>query len=178
MERSKKLIEVFFLSRNFSDDEMRVVFETVMSMGYSPENRGFLEIPAESFTRSRGQYNAGIILNYICRFRRTEAVGVLKEDIYFQNLNFVFGLASPTAKVAVVSLTRMRPEFYGQPKDEELYFSRIKKEIRHELGHLWGLGHCHTPGCVMSFSNSIQDVDRKSDKFCNFCLKQLGRLYY
>ena len=54
----------------------------------------------------------------------------------------------------------------------ELFLSRLKKEIYHEFGHVCGLSHCKPP-CVMSFSNSIKEVDRKSEFYCEKCLRKL-----
>jgi archaemetzincin len=49
----------------------------------------------------------------------------------------------------------------------------VEKETLHELGHILGLEHCPNPRCVMSFSNSIYDVDRKEARFCEMCKKKL-----
>lgn len=171
-------LEVFFVNSNFSDLEVDTVFDVVESLGYKPEDKGYISLPRDSYSFERSQYNAGMILKYVSYLRKGKALAVVKEDIYFQNLNFVFGIASPTAKIALVSFVRLNPEFYGYPFDKDKYVIRIKKEIIHELGHLEGLVHCNTSGCVMNFSNSISDVDLKSDRFCATCLKQLGKSYY
>ena len=42
-------------------------------------------------------------------------------------------------------------------------------EAVHEIGHLLGIGHCPEPTCVMHFSNSLYDTDRKSPMFCGQC---------
>ncbi len=111
-------------------------------------------------------------MKFISDLSKSEiSLGIMKEDIYFGNMNFVFGIASPTALSCVVSLYRLDPEFYGFPQDEELYFSRVQKEIIHELGHVLGLLHCEKTSCVMSFSNSIYDVDRKTKFFCENCAR-------
>ncbi len=82
-------------------------------------------------------------------------------DLTVPGLNFVFGLADPARGAAVISLARLYPEFYGQPRDPRRFKERAVKEAVHELGHLLGLGHCPDPACVMSFSNSLADTDRR-----------------
>jgi archaemetzincin len=67
----------------------------------------------------------------------------------------------------------LRQSFYGLSNDKNLFLERIKKEATHELGHLFYLGHCRNPNCVMYFSNSILDTDKKSKFFCEKCQKIL-----
>jgi archaemetzincin len=96
-------------------------------------------------------------------------LGVTGVDLTAPGLNFVFGLADPRGRVAVISLARLYPEFYGQPRDPRLFKARAVKESVHELGHLLGLDHCPDPACVMAFSNSLADTDRKGPGFCRRC---------
>jgi archaemetzincin len=49
------------------------------------------------------------------------------------------------------------------------FYDRAVKEIVHELGHTFGLGHCPNSKCVMHFSNSLADTDLKEAYFCNMC---------
>jgi archaemetzincin len=96
-------------------------------------------------------------------------LGVTGVDLTAPGLNFVFGLADPRGRVAVISLARLYPEFYGQPRDPARFKARAVKEAVHELGHLLGLDHCPDPACVMAFSNSLGDTDRKGPGFCPGC---------
>ena len=64
------------------------------------------------------------------------------------------------------------------------YLNRIGRDIAlrargqgglHEVGHaLFALRHCNNPKCVMSFSNTIFDVDRKSKEVCKNCKTRAG----
>jgi len=51
----------------------------------------------------------------------------------------------------------------------------VATEAVHELGHAFGLQHCGNPECVMFFSNSIMDTDRKGWHLCQQCRARLPR---
>ena len=132
---------------------------------------GNLPLPADCL-EGRRQYPGEPFLAVLAA-ARTPAdeviLGVTGVDLYVSGLNFVFGLADPKGRGAVISLARLYPEFYGQPRDPQLFKARALKEAIHELGHLWGLGHCPDPACIMFFSNSLADTDRKGPGFCASC---------
>ncbi len=135
-----------------------------------------MEIPMELFERRRFQYSAQGLLELVSRAgkgRNRISLGVIEADIYHPGLNFVFGLARP-GEAAVISLCRLRPEYYGPRADAELFRMRVVKEASHELGHVLGLDHCRSFSCVMFFSNSIADTDRKSHEFCRSCKERLS----
>lgn len=134
-------------------------------------------VPQSAYQPGRGQYNASIILNAIREGGRNKgwkAVGLLGVDIYSPGLNFVFGQADASGTVAVVSLARLRNEFYALPPDEDILVERAVKEVVHEVGHLLGLAHCKDPNCVMFFSNSLTDTDRKGNHYCQSCREKLA----
>ncbi len=134
-------------------------------------------IPPEAYNAARGQYLSTAFLGAL---RRKYPEGALKAlavadvDLYVPSLNFVFGEAEKPGRVGVISLTRLRPQYYGQPEDKQLFTERMIKEAIHELGHTFGVWHCLYPTCVMFFSNSLADTDRKSSEFCSRCAKQLN----
>ena len=126
-----------------------------------------LEIPSEAFNVERSQFLASVILNEMKSHLPSEALktlGVTDVDLYVPDLNFVFGLADALGSVAIISLGRLRQEFYGLDCDDELFQNRIVKEAIHELGHSLGLAHCQHANCVMTFSNSLLDTDKKSQR--------------
>jgi archaemetzincin len=100
-------------------------------------------------------------------------LGIVDLDLYVPRLNFVFGEASQ--RVAIISLTRLRDEFYHLPKDESLFRKRVLTEAVHELGHTYGLEHCRIPQCVMFFSKSLIDTDTKGPDFCPKCKNKISR---
>jgi len=129
-------------------------------------------LPEAAYQSSRGQYNASMILDALRPVvwkRGWKRVGIIDADIFATGLNFVFGQADLSGSTAVVSLRRLGNEFYGLPGDENLLVERAAKEIIHEVGHTLGLVHCKSRTCVMYFSNSLTETDRKGMMFCPQC---------
>ena len=102
-----------------------------------------------------------------------KVLGIVDIDLYAPGLNFIFGQADMTSGVALISLCRLRQEFYGLPSDDVLFLDRAAKEAIHELGHTFGLEHCKNARCVMHFSNSLADTDLKQAIFCSKCRPKL-----
>ena len=130
-----------------------------------------IEMPIECYNPIRGQYNSTCILKKLNAKRIT--LGVSEEDIYADDLNFVFGEAEVNGSRAIVSTYRLKFN-----ADGELLKRRLVKEAVHEIGHVLGLRHCSNRTCVMCFSNTIFDVDEKSDKFCKRCSNILESLKF
>jgi archaemetzincin len=135
-----------------------------------------LPIGAFRKNEARGQYLSRDILRVLSVRKESAEVllGVADVDLYADSLNFVFGEADPSSRVAVISVTRLRQSFYGLQNDRKLLLKRAGKEVVHEIGHVLGLSHCVDPSCVMFFSNSLADTDRKGDDFCKRCLASLS----
>jgi archaemetzincin len=131
--------------------------------------------PVYAFNKKRNQYLSTAILNAVMEQKETapyeKILGIVDHDLYVPELNFVFGEAS--RKAAVISLTRLRQTFYHLTEDQNLFHQRVLTEAVHELGHTYGLGHCSNPRCVMFFSNSLKDTDRKGSEFCQKCKNKL-----
>ena len=137
-------------------------------------NEEKLPLREETFDKKRRQYQSHIILSEVqsCAVKKTRlerVLGVVDADIFVPKLNFVFGEAACPGKAALISLWRLKPEFYGEPPNMELFLERALKEAVHEIGHTLGLRHCPRTSCVMHFSNSISDTDIKQNLFCDKC---------
>ncbi len=94
-------------------------------------------------------------------------------DLYKTSHQFVFGDANEEQRIAIVSLHRLRSDFYGERTDANLLFQRMVKEAVHNLGHALTLKHCYNARCAMYFSNSIYDTDNKLSHFCDVCEKRV-----
>jgi len=133
-----------------------------------------LPLREKDFDKKRKQYRSNAILSEIQGYAAKKTglnrvLGVVDADLFVPELNFVFGEAACPGKAAVISLWRLKPEFYGDAPNMELFSARTLKEAVHELGHTLGLRHCSRSSCVMHFSNSIFDTDIKQSLFCEQC---------
>ncbi len=128
---------------------------------------------AQAYDPERRQYHSSKLLVSLKKSKRSKrderVVGVADVDLYVPRLNFVFGEADVLSGTVIVSLCRLRQEYYGLDPDETLFLERATKEVVHELGHTFGLGHCPNNKCVMHFSNSLADTDLKEAHFCSTC---------
>ena len=134
---------------------------------------GFTEL-SQAYNPERKQYLSSKLLACLGKSEENErVVGIADVDLYVPRLNFVFGEADMNSGTAIVSLCRLRQEYYGLPADENLFLERATKEVVHELGHTFGLEHCPNSKCVMHFSNSLADTDIKEAHFCLRCRPEL-----
>jgi archaemetzincin len=156
---------------NVADEIMEGLKDRVGGIFHCPVEikTGFSDL-AQAYNPERKQYLSSKLLASLEKSGGDErVVGIADVDLYVPRLNFVFGEADIVSGTAIVSLCRLRQEYYGLDPDEALFLERATKEIVHELGHTFGLGHCPNNKCVMHFSNSLADTDLKEAHFCNKC---------
>jgi archaemetzincin len=140
-------------------------FDTVVRTGVS------VPLRPEWCDPTRGQYRADPILDLLVE-REDGAhwiLGIADVDLFAPGLNFIFGQATVGGCCAIIGLARLRPEFHGHSPDPDLFRRRTLTEAVHELGHIAGLKHCPNPECVMHFSHTLEDTDRKGPDFCDRC---------
>ena len=128
--------------------------------------------PSFAFNVTRQQYSSTEILASLAQRETPDTwrlVGVTTLDLYIPILTFVFGEAQLAGKCAVISLHRLRDEFYGLPPSILQLRERMLKEAVHELGHTLCLPHCEDYQCVMSSSHGVELVDLKTSRFCRNC---------
>jgi archaemetzincin len=121
------------------------------------------DLPEDAYDTLRRQYHALKIIQAIAARNKMNNgfnLCVVRDDIYFHRMNFIFGLADPINRTALVSSYRLAGTNL---------IDRLVKEIVHELGHLTGLGHCPDPRCVMHFSNTLENTDQKTSNLCPTC---------
>jgi len=129
--------------------------------------------PVPAFDRGRGQYSSTLLLENLPVAENGTTLAVTDLDLYVPVLTFVFGEALLSGPKAIVSVHRLRPEYYGLPIDDSLLKSRLGKEAVHELGHTFGLVHCPIPDCVMYSSSYVEEIDLKGAGYCPQCRREI-----
>ncbi|MBE0566291.1 MAG: hypothetical protein IH621_10060 [Krumholzibacteria bacterium] len=136
-----------------------------------------LAVPDATFDARRGQHDSSLVLATaldLCPPDATRLLVLTGLDLAIPMLTFVFGQAQLDGRGAIVSLARLRPEFYGLPPAPAVLAERLRKEVLHELGHTCGLVHCTDQGCAMSLSVNIVFIDRKKARLCRDCGARLA----
>jgi archaemetzincin len=139
----------------------------------SIEESSYLD-PSFAFDTYRNQFNStSIIAALLERSERFtgKIIGITTVDLFVPVLTYVFGEAQLDGRIAVLSTYRLREELYGLDPNPKLEQIRLLKEAIHELGHTFGLIHCHNPECVMHSSTSAEEIDIKGKDFCEECAK-------
>ncbi|MEO0075206.1 MAG: archaemetzincin family Zn-dependent metalloprotease [candidate division WOR-3 bacterium] len=132
--------------------------------------------PEYAYEHRREQYFSSRILEQLTKLIPNDGLkilGVTDVDLATPVLTFVFGEAQLNGCAAVISIKRLRQEFYSLLANQQILLERASKEAIHELGHTFGLLHCDEKECVMHFSANITGIDRKELNFCSSCLSVL-----
>lgn len=120
----------------------------------------------------RKQYYSTLILKKLADqspHNAVKVIGLTDVDLFIPIFTYVYGEAQLGGKACIVSTYRLK-EGVAFPTDEsDIFLARTIKEVLHELGHTFNLKHCPDPTCIMHYCRSIQDVDRKANRFCRYC---------
>lgn len=139
---------------------------------------GHLDL-SEYFDPVRRQYNGSRLLNHIDeKFTSdtSKTLGLFSVDLYIPILTYIFGQAFLNGRAGIASDYRLSNVRYGIAADEQLLLDRFRKEIIHELGHTFGLIHCHIPACVMRSGTYVEDIDQKEESFCPACREKVNHV--
>lgn len=127
------------------------------------------------YNHDRDQVDAEKLIKWLSKTitppPNSRILAIINGDAYTEGFNFVLGI-SKEGWGGIVFAARLKPILYGEEYNDTIYRVRIFKEVLHELGHSYGLPHCNR-NCVMRFSNSVYDVDRKPPEYCTKCKLEL-----
>jgi archaemetzincin len=134
---------------------------------------------AGAYDRGRRQSNSTVLLAQVLAIGHhsgaLKRIALVDVDLFVPVLTFVFGEAQLGGRAAIVSARRLANQFYGLPRNDALMFARLEKELIHELGHTFGLYHCHQFECVMRSSTYVEEIDLKRAYPCDACAEQLQK---
>lgn len=141
-----------------------------------------VELPGRFLDAGRGQVEAHRALSVLAgRFRARACFRLLfvtEEDLFVPGLNFVFGLAAPGGRAALVSDARfgVPPSERSEP-DRRLHLERLAKVALHELGHTLLLSHSEDSRSVMKFHNSVAELDASGGRFTKADIESILKRY-
>ncbi len=153
--------------------ELDSPLQAQLSLGTTP-GKATLANPTYAFNKDRSQYHSNAIMRRLAPLVEGD-LGVLAlcdVDLFVPDSAFVFGEADREAKVALLSVARLRLGV-----DPEHLKRRVQTEGLHLAGHLVGLSYCEDARCVMFLATSPQDVDRKQAALCHVCRNELSKLH-
>lgn len=129
-----------------------------------------------AYDTARGQYSVTEFLQHL-DLSGTDAIKVLAitdVDLYYPGLNYIFGFADNYRNISIVSASRFKKDCAEEQLRNRI-IERVVKTSIHELGHIYGLAHCHNSKCVMFFSYNLFDTDYKGKDFCIKCCRNLNK---
>lgn len=139
---------------------------------------GYLDL-SEFYDPVRRQYNGSRLLCHVEENFATDlskTIGLFSVDLFIPILTYIFGQAFLNGRSGIASDYRLSNVRYGITADEKLLLDRFRKEVIHELGHTFGLIHCHVPTCVMRSGTYVEDIDQKEESFCSACRGSLNAI--
>lgn len=133
---------------------------------------------SECFDAERGQVDAARLLDELDRRRESRYALLTCDDLYVDPFHHTMGNGREGA--TVISALRLDPvwlaEGPGDAADRRIFEERLGKLVLHEVGHLYGLGHCDRPGCVMRAVETPEEFFRLDARFCPDCAARLSAI--
>jgi predicted Zn-dependent protease len=136
-------------------------------------------LPERAFYAPGKRYRAEKLLTFLDGLRSQgsrKVVGLTSVDISTSKGLYddwgIFGMADLGGSSCIISTYRLGRN--GASAD--LIATRLRKVVTHEVGHILGLPHCPTPGCIMQDAQGkIATIDRSNGALCPDCQKRLAR---
>lgn len=127
-------------------------------------------LPKHAYKPRRRQYHSSAIIDWLAPQAAADALifaGIADQDLFADDLNFVFGTGSFESRCGVYSLVRL------ESADPTLFLRRALKLMSHEFGHILCMRHCVEYRCLMNGSNSLEEADARPMNVCPIDLRKL-----
>ena len=140
------------------------------------------DLPRKAYDAERDQYDARIALaelspRVIISPEMERVLFVADVDLFVPGRDFVPGFADAERGTCIISLFRLRSEFYGGKPDNRSLTDRAVKEAVRELAATWGLRQCSNERCAVFYSDDIRKNDKKRETLCLDCRIKLNKRY-
>jgi archaemetzincin len=126
------------------------------------------------------QYDARALLAAIAPRLPEDAYGLLAMttvDLFVTaEQQYTFGWSTFHERLGVVSFTRFDPSFFGGLAPEDIVATMLARGLRvavHEVGHMFGMGHCQAFRCIMNGIAHLDELDETPLQLCPVCLRKL-----
>lgn len=126
------------------------------------------------------QYDARALLAHVAARLPDDAhamLALVNVDLYvWPEQHYAFGWSTLRERLGVVGFSRFDPSFHGGAAPDDLRGAILGRSLRvavHEVGHLFGLGHCQAFRCAMNGMADLAEVDATPLHLCPVCLRKL-----
>lgn len=161
-------------------NEIKLIGDAVtQAFGLKVVYRKAVPMPADAWYPKRKRHRADILLGHLMSMARGAdfVIGATTQDISTTKGSHedwgIFGLGQVGGQVCVVSSHRLKKKL-SRSKRLTLGNERVRKVALHELGHVLGLPHCPTPGCLMhDAEGTVKTVDGENGAVCADCARFL-----
>lgn len=137
-------------------------------------------IPGRIDDDGYSQYDARGLLDRAARRLPANAHSMLllvNVDLYvFEGQRYAFGWSTLRNRLGVVGFSRLDPGAHSGFSPAEVPGVVLRRGLRvavHEVGHMFGLGHCQAFRCLMNGVLDLKELDQAPMRLCPLCLRKL-----
>jgi len=129
---------------------------------------------------NRSQYDARALLDRVAIRLPDHAHSMLtlvNVDMFVtSDQQYAFGWSTLRDRLGVVGFSRLDPSMYGGTGPADVPGTLLRRGLRlaiHEVGHMFGLGHCQIFRCAMNGISDLVELDATPPRLCPLCLRKL-----
>lgn len=141
-----------------------------------------LEVPYRE-RNGHDQLDARALLSAVAPLLPDDAYSMtvlINRDLFVSaEQHYAFGYGLHRDRLAVMSFAQLDPMFMGYPRPDGFERDIERRSLLvlgHEVGHTFGMRHCHYYACAMNGMSHTHEVDQTPLHLCPVCLRKLVSL--